>query len=206
MDSFVEFLLYLQGPIPYLVAFLVLLGCGFGVPIPEDIVLFAMGLLSYYGLVDLKISILVCFAGVLIGDMTVFYLGRHFGVRLLKTQLFAKSLHPERMGRTRELLLRWGNKVIFAARFMPGLRAPMFFSAGTFQLPFRVFIFYDGLAALLSVPLLVGVVFYFGDQVHRVIMVAKKVQYGIFGLILAIVLFVAAKHFIVKARVARKSH
>ncbi|MBI2605834.1 MAG: DedA family protein [Deltaproteobacteria bacterium] len=205
MDRFVEFLLYLQGPIPYLAAFLVLLGCGFGVPIPEDIVLFAMGLLSYYGLVDLKISILVCFAGVLIGDVTVFYLGRHFGVRLLKKKLFAKFLHPERMGRTRELLLRWGNKVIFAARFMPGLRAPMFFSAGTFQLPFRVFIFYDGLAALLSVPLLVGVVFYFGDHVHRVIVVARKVQHGIVGLILAIVLFFVVKHFISKTRAARQS-
>ena len=97
MDRLVEFLLYLQGPVPYFVAFAILLGCGLGVPIPEDIILFAMGLLSYYGLVDLKMSILVCFAGVMIGDGFVFMVGRLYGVKLLKKGIFAKLFHAERM-------------------------------------------------------------------------------------------------------------
>ncbi|MGE4232489.1 MAG: DedA family protein [Bacteriovoracia bacterium] len=196
MENLVEFLIYLQGPISYIVAFGVLLACGLGFPIPEDITLFAMGLLSYYGLADLKLSIVVCLLGVLIGDITIFYFGKRYGNRILKRPFFARMLPPERIARVKELFHRVGNKLIFAARFMPGLRAPAYFSAGTLHLPFRVFIFYDGLAAILSVPLLTGAAYFFGDHIDNVIQVARKVQHGIFGLILAIILIFVLKSFI----------
>ena len=41
------------------------------------------------------------------------------------------------------------------ARFMPGLRAPIYFTAGTVGVKFHTFLFYDGLAALVSVPAIV---------------------------------------------------
>lgn len=196
MDKFLETLLYLQGPIPYVVAFALLVACGIGLPLPEDITLFTMGLLSYYGLVDLKVSIVVCLAGVLIGDCLIYWFGRHYGVRLLKKRFFAKLIHEERMERVKALFHRWGAKVIFLTRFMPGLRAPTYFTAGSLHLPFGVFIFYDGLAALLSVPLLTAVVYYFGDHVDYVIQVVRKVQNGVALVILGLVLILIAKHFI----------
>lgn len=198
MEKLVEFLLYLQGPIPYLVAFGVLLLCGVGVPIPEDITLFAMGLLSYYGLVDLKTSIVVCFFGVMIGDSFVYFMGRHFGVKLTKTGFFSKILNEERVEKTKNLLAKYGNKIIFAARFMPGLRAAMFFSAGTFKLKFSVFFFYDGLAALLSVPLFVSVTYYFGDEINKVISIMRSLEHGIAFTIVGIVLVLVLKHIVFK--------
>ncbi|MEW6056375.1 MAG: DedA family protein [Bdellovibrionota bacterium] len=200
MDNIVEFLLYMQGPVPYIAAFTVLLLCGLGLPIPEDITLFAMGLLSYYGLVDFKLSIVVCMVGVLFGDSVIYFIGRKYGLKLTQRGIFAKVLPPDRMERVREMFLKWGNKVIFAARFMPGLRAPTYFSAGTLHLPFRIFFFYDGLASILSVPLLVGVVYYFGDHVDRVIQVARQVQNGIVFLILAIIAVFVIKHKIAKRK------
>ena len=48
MDNFLfEFFVDSSGWAPYLIAFGVLLACGVGVPIPEDITLFAMGYLAY---------------------------------------------------------------------------------------------------------------------------------------------------------------
>lgn len=201
MEALLEFLIYLQGPVTYLVAFGVLLACGLGLPIPEDITLFTMGILSYYGLADLKSSIVVCLAGVLLGDSVTYFIGRRYGVRLVKKGVFAKIFPPDRMEKTRHLFHKWGNKVILAARFMPGLRAPTYFSAGALHLPFRVFIFYDGLASLISVPLLIGVVYYFGDHVDKVIQIARKVQNGIAFLILGIVLLLVLKHYAPKIRI-----
>ncbi len=196
MEQLVEFLLYQQGIGPYFIAFSILLACGLGLPLPEDIILFAMGLLSYYGLTDLTVSIVVCLLGVLIGDCMIYYFGLYYGKKLTKQGPFKKFLTPERLKQTKNMFHKWGNKVILAARFMPGLRSPTFFSAGTLHLPFRVFIFYDGLAALLSVPLLIGVAFYFGDHVDRAIQLSRKVQHGIILLILGVVLVFVLKYFL----------
>lgn len=176
------------------------MGCGFGLPIPEDLTLFAMGLLSYYGIVDLKISIAVCFAGVMIGDAAVFWIGSHYGKRLLKKGIFAKLFHAERMDATKGLFSKWGNKAIFAARFMPGFRAAMFFSAGTFHVPFKIFFFYDGLAALLSVPLFVGGMYYFGDQVDRFFQIARKFEHGMAFVVVFIAVLLVVKHMVSKRR------
>src|SRR5581483_2662325 len=127
MDSLLEFLLYMQGSATYAAALGVLLACGLGLPIPEDITLFTMGLLSYYGLTDLKTSILVCLIGVVAGDVTIYWVGRHYGMRLVKRGIFSKILPADRLEKVKGLFHKFGNKVIFAARFMPGLRAPTYF-------------------------------------------------------------------------------
>lgn len=200
MDRFLEFLLYLQGPLPYVAAFGVLLACGLGLPIPEDVTLFAIGLLSYYGLVDLKTSIAVCLVGVLSGDIMIYWIGHHYGVHLLKRGIFAKLLPHERMERVRQLFHKYGNKMIFMARFMPGLRAPAYFSAGSLHLPFRVFIFYDGMAAMISVPLLIGVIYHFGDHVDRAVKLVRRVQNGVAIVILVVAIFFVLKHYILNRR------
>lgn len=199
MEKFFEFLLYTPEIVPYLVAFAVLLACGLGLPLPEDITLFTMGYLAYNGIVDFKASVVVCLVGVLAGDVMIYYFGHHYGAKLAKRGFFAKLLPPERMDKTRKLFKKLGNKVVFAARFMPGLRAPTYFSAGTLGMPFRVFLFYDGVAALISVPMLVSVVYYFGDQVDRVIKIAREVQHGVVFLIIGIVAL-----FLVKRRILHR--
>lgn len=67
----------------YAAVFFILLICGFGVPIPEDITLVAGGIISGLGFADVHKMFLVCMAGVLIGDATMFMLGRIFGARIL---------------------------------------------------------------------------------------------------------------------------
>lgn len=200
MDLLVDFFLGFSGPALYALIFLVLLACGFGFPLPEDIVLFVGGVLSYYGVTDPWIMIGVCLGGVLIGDSTVFYLGHHFGTAILKRAPMNRIIHAERLAGVRGGFQRRGNKLIFAARFMPGLRAPIFFTAGTMHLPYRVFLAYDGAAALLSVPAIIYSVFYFGDQLERVIGAIRKVEHGILFAIVGVVLVWLVKHHLKKKR------
>lgn len=182
-----------SGPWPYVIIFSFLLACGFGLPLPEDIFLFVAGLLAYYQVVDIWIMIAVCYFGVMIGDSSVFTIGAVYGKRVRDTKFVQRILPPKRMKAVRNRLHKQGNKVIFAARFMPGLRTPIFFSAGTLHLPFRTFFFFDGLAALLSVPAIIYTVYHFGDHVDRVIKVIKKVQFGVTGTILVIIAIVVVK-------------
>lgn len=184
-----------SGPWPYLIVFGVLLLCGFGVPMPEDVVLFAAGLIAYYGSADVGIMIAVCFAGVMIGDSTIFFIGNFFGPKIRERPFVQKLLTPERMELVQKKMHKQGNKVIFAARFMPGLRTPIFFTAGTLHLPYRIFLLYDGFAALISVPTIVFAVYYFGENVDKVIKVVKKIQFGVILTIISIVIIVAIKYW-----------
>jgi membrane protein DedA with SNARE-associated domain len=193
MDSLVDFLLNFYGPTPYFLIVGILLLCGLGLPIPEDITLFAAGLLSYYGVTDVWVMMVVALGGVLLGDTMIYYLGFHFGRKLTRRWFFHKLLPDDRLAVVQERFRQRGNKMIFAARFMPGLRAPVFFSAGTLHLPYRVFLFYDGGAALISVPLIIGSVYYFGDNLDRVVRVIQRVEHS-----LAIVLAVAALAIVAK--------
>ncbi len=59
----------------YLAVFGMLLLCGLGVPIPEDISIIAGGVISGLGYTNVHIMCLVSFFGVLAGDIIVYSLG-----------------------------------------------------------------------------------------------------------------------------------
>lgn len=192
-QQLLDFLLTQSGPWPYLIIFLLLLACGMGLPLPEDIVLFAAGLVSYYGAADIYWMILVSFFGIMLGDSVMFMLGARFSHRILNLSFVQRLLPPYRMILFRDKLHRKGGRVIFAARFMPGLRAPIFFTSGTMHFPFHRFFFFDGMAALISVPAIVFATYHFGSHVDSVIGYVKNAQFGIVGLILALVALYFAK-------------
>lgn len=193
VDSILQILMVQSGPAPYLIVFFLLLACGFGLPMPEDIILFAAGLMAYYGAADVWIMIAVSFAGVMLGDSCVFTIGALYGKKIRRIGFVRRMLPPHRMKMVRRKLHEQGNKVIFAARFMPGLRTPIFFSAGTLHLPFRVFFAYDGLAAAISVPTIVYAIYHFGSHVDRVIKVIKRLQFGVIGTIILIIALLLLK-------------
>jgi membrane protein DedA with SNARE-associated domain len=193
VEELLGFIQNFHGIMPYVLVFAILLACGMGLPMPEDITLIAAGMLAYYGLGNVWVMIAVCLAGVLIGDAFIFWLGAKYGQELAKKPFFNRFLSPERLDAVKEKLHQHSNKVIFFSRFMPILRAPTFFSAGSLHLPFRVFILYDGLAALISVPTIVYVVYYYGAIADQVIKSIKNVEYGIVIALVAVVLFILAK-------------
>lgn len=184
---------HLDGPWPYIAIFSVLILCGFGMPLPEDIPLFAAGMLAYYGKADIYLMTVIAFAGIMIGDSIIFTLGNRFGPTLLKHRVFATVMHAERLAYVKERFHKHGNKVIFSARFMPGLRTPVFFTAGSLHLPFPVFFSYDGAAALISVPAITFAVWMFGGQVEKVVATVRNIEHGVVAIIASAIAFVAVK-------------
>jgi membrane protein DedA with SNARE-associated domain len=179
----------------------ILLLCGLGVPIPEDISLISAGYLAHLGKVDLHTVFVVCFAAVLGGDSLAFTMGRVFGTRILASRFGHRYFNPKRQRRVRAYFRTYGSKVVFIARFLPGLRFSIFLSAGMLHVRPYVFIVYDSMAALLSVPFLVYLAYYFGDKIDNVIKWARRSEYGILALVVVAALFVAYKFY--KKRRAR---
>lgn len=159
----------------YFAVFWVLVLCGFGIPIPEDVTLVAGGVISGLGYTNVHIMFAVGMAGVLVGDGLMFLLGRHYGERILRSKIGARLMPPKRYAQVQKKFDQYGNRVLFVARFLPGLRSPMFLAAGmSRKISFWRWLAMDGLAAALSVPVWV----YLGDfgaenkdwllkQIHR---------------------------------------
>jgi len=203
MEMLVDFLLNFYGPTPYAIIFLILLACGLGLPIPEDITLFAAGLMAYYGVTHLGLMIGVALLGVVLGDLMIFLLGRHFGRKLTSKGFFHSLLPDERLDYVKRQFNQRGLKFLFMARFMPGLRAPVYFSAGTLHVPLVKFLIYDGLAALISVPTIIGLVYRFGDNLDLIVTAIKRVEHGIFLVIGLIALAVLFKWYVTHRKLKR---
>ena len=128
----------------------VLITCGLGVPLPEDVPLITGGyLVARTG--SLPLMIFTGLAGILIGDTLIFRAGQTFGEKLLDTRL-GRHIPGERVQRTIHLFEKHGPKFILVARFVPGLRAVTYFVAGTTGVPYWKFILFDGIAACVSAP------------------------------------------------------
>lgn len=200
IERILELLFDFSDPVRYLFVFGFLVLCGLGLPLPEDIILFAAGGAVYLGLSNLWTMIGVAYLGIIIGDTIIFWLGATLGRRLTNVSVFRRVLPESRLNDARAKFNKRGNSLIFMARFMPGLRAPTFFSAGMLHIPYRVFLFYDGIAALISVPVIIGVVYTFGDQLAYVVRVISKVEHGIIFIIASVILAVIAKWYIGRRR------
>lgn len=179
------------GHFAYLAMFLILLACGFGLPVPEDIVLVTGGILVAAGVCELDLVIFVTLAGVLIGDGIIFHMGRHFGPRVTSKWPMKLFLNPSRLEKTKAIFEKNGEKVIFMARFMPGLRMPIFLTSGSFGVkPWKFWVF-DGAAALISVPLLVYLGDKFAENLSYLENLLREIQLVIFAAIfIAIVWFI----------------
>ena len=144
-----------ESPLSVWGPFLILSICGLGLPLPEDIVRVTAGMLAQDdGRSWIPVAVLMWF-GVLLGDSIIFLLGRRFGAKLLAWQGTHHLFPPEKQAKVRSLFDRHGATVLLIARFLPGLRAPIFSTAGAMHVSYFRFALMDGLAAVVSVPLFV---------------------------------------------------
>lgn len=174
---------------PYLGVAAVLLASGFGAPIPEDIPLILGGYFCHTGHASIYIMLPLTFIAVIGADVIIYYLGRRYGQQIPRLPIIRRFLTPERLVRAQASFHKHGGKTIFVGRFLPGLRAPIFFTAGTFRISAWRFIASDGLAALISVPLLVLAGYFFGEYLDVVKRSATQLQIAV---LITMVILIAA--------------
>jgi len=150
----------------YVGLFAVLMLCGLGLPVPEDVALLTGGFLIHRGITAYPPTLVVALLGVVVGDNSLFLIGRRFGSGLLAYFGVERPRSRNRIEWLRGFMERHGSKTIFYARFLAGLRAIIYLSAGSLGVSPGRFFFYDLLGALISVPVMVSIGYLFGSQIE----------------------------------------
>ena len=153
----------------YLGLFVVLLMCGLGMPIPEDVALLAGGYMVHRGVTRYPITLAVSLLGVVAGDNSLFFLGRRFGTGWVRYFGIGRPGRQVQIERIQSFMQRHGHRAIFYARFLAGLRALIYLSAGSFGVRPAVFLIYDLLGAIISVPIVVTLGYLFGKQLEMIV-------------------------------------
>jgi membrane protein DedA with SNARE-associated domain len=175
-DSMMAFLQSLQGFPAYALLFALLFSCGIGAPMNEDILLLAAAALTLKGVMEPVPLMIVSWFGLVLGDALVFHWGHRFGARMLRHRYFARVVPEARLASLQDTMRRYGPGYIFVVRFMPGIRTPLFFAAGSLKMPYRHLFIYDGAAALVELPLLVYGVRYVGGRWEEILALMQRFQ------------------------------
>jgi membrane protein DedA with SNARE-associated domain len=158
---------------PFLIFFGMFVAAGLGAPIPEELAIVAAGLWAAnhdaeYGPFR-WIMLPVCIAGIIISDLLLYVIGRYGGNRLLEHRFLRRLFDPQRRERIERNFHRYGVNILLFGRLLPGIRAPLFVTAGVMRLSIPRFLLADGIGAVLGNSLLFFLAFWFGDQFKELI-------------------------------------
>ena len=176
----------------YTIAFVLLFLSGVGLPLPEEIVLFVLGYLIFLGQMHWLPAIILSLVGILLGDVVGYFFGLKKGVWLINL-IKVKHFLPERLFyKVEKFFKKHGNWAVFFARFFVGFRFYMSIVAGYFKMPFKKFIFYDALGAIIWTPFVIFLSYHVGN-LALIIADAKKITHRVYlvaGIVFLIILFI----------------
>jgi membrane protein DedA with SNARE-associated domain len=148
MDTVLGWLVHYE----YFAMFGILMMCGIGLPLPEEVTLIASGLLVGWGDADFSGACLACISGILCGDSLIFGLGHHYGQRFLDSKPMHLLLSQHRQQKVKKFFDEHGSKALFLARFFPGVRIGVYAFAGSQGVSWRRFFSLDLLGVIISGP------------------------------------------------------
>lgn len=154
---------------------------GLGFPLPEDIPLIFGGAMAGAGKINVWIHFAISMVFIIVGDTCLYFIGRKVGNASETGGRIGKLLTPERRAKAQGFFDKYGNWTVFFGRFVAGVRAAVYLTAGTVKFPLGRFILLDFLAALVSVPIWIYLGWIFGENWEVVIETFKKYQWFVIG-------------------------
>jgi membrane protein DedA with SNARE-associated domain len=151
----------------YLAMFGILFVSAMGVPLPEEPLLVASGLSVGWGTSSYWMTCLSCLAGILSGDLWVYFLGRRGGEWFLRTRLGSVVFSQKRQEKIEHLFEKHGMKTVFLGRFIPAVRFGVFFFAGRHQMDLKKFLGLNAVGALVYAPLWIWLSAVAGERFAR---------------------------------------
>lgn len=150
----------------YFALFGVLFSCGLGFPLPEDVPLLIAGAFVSTGRMNLALAALAGWCGIIGGDIVLYHLGKIFGLEVKRLPVIGRHLNEKRIEHVHGLFERWGVWVVAVGRMFAGIRGTMVVVAGTIRFTFWKFLLADGLAAIVSGGLFLGLGYAFGRRME----------------------------------------
>jgi len=167
-----------------------------GIPLPGETALIAAGIFASQGHMSIELVIVAAALAAILGDNVGFFIGRHYGRRLLEWDGGPFPDHRKRLIAFGEPFFeKHGPKAVFLGRWVAGLRITAAWLAGAHHMRWPIFTFWNALGGIcwaLSVGLLA---YFFGHTAEKIISTA-----GLAGLALVVLVGGAAIVF------ARRRH
>ena len=193
LKQFIDFFLHLDkhlfdivqqyGTLTYVILFLIVFtetGLVIMPLLPGDSLLFAAGAIAANEGTGLNVwlIILILIVAALLGDNVNYFMGKKFGGEIKKREriLFLKREYLEK---TEAYYAKHGGSTVIMARFIPIVRTVAPFVAGAGSMNYSKYIVYCVIGALLWVPALTLLGFFFGNQEF----VKKNFELVIFAII-----------------------
>jgi undecaprenyl-diphosphatase len=117
-----------------------------GLVLPGELALLLGGVLAHQDRIPLVAALAVGVAGAVAGDTAGYWIGRHWGPRLLTSGL-GRRVGPARLHKVEGLLLRGGGLGLVVGRCTAGARVVLPGLAGMLGLRYRTFAVWTGVAA-----------------------------------------------------------
>ncbi len=184
LDPLILFL----GQFTYFSAIIILVSGSFGLPIPEEAVLLALGYLAAAGLISCWGAMLAALCGIILGDSCAYFLARKFGWRRLEKCWHKLFLPAARIEKLEQHWQRHQNKTVFLSRFMLGLRFIGPLTAGIGRMSYGRFLLLDLLSIFIWVPLMVLVGYFFSLHLDNILRDLHFLKHWIFlGLLVVLI-------------------
>ncbi len=159
----------------------------FGLPSSGDIVLLAGGLFANGGQLALPLVMLSGFAGALISDNSVYWIGRIGGrpliYRIHKMRFLSFLINERNLARVERYFEAHGGKTVFVGRFGPGLRSMTPLFAGVTRMKYYRFLPYNVAAGIVWAVAYSLVGYVFGQYWDELLTVARSLGYGVVFLV-----------------------
>lgn len=163
-----------------------------GLPVPGETILLVAGYFASQGHFHIGLVMLIAATGAVLGDNAGFAIGHHYGRGLLQRYGKYVLLTPKRIEHIDNYFKGHGNKTIFVARFITGLRVFAAIFAGASKMRWRVFLFYNVAGAIVWSILITTLGYLFGRSLPLLIYWVGKS--GTILLVAAVVVFVISWH------------
>jgi membrane protein DedA with SNARE-associated domain len=155
----------------------------------EDLAAIGAGLMSANGLIAFWPAAVGVIIGIFIGDFSLYFAGRWVGKPILKLAPFKWMVKEETLDASVKWFKTKGPYILFASRFIPGSRMPVYISAGILDTGFWTFLFYFGGTVLIWSPIFVWFSMIMGNELLS--FYEAYDQYAIWVIVTAIPLFYA---------------
>lgn len=127
--------------------------------------LIAAGFLARSGYLDLNLVMLVALTGTYIADVTIYFLGRKKGERIISKFPVAKTYYPK----VKILFDRYGIWAIFITRYLYGFRLATAASLGLMKMRKRKYLPFNFLSCTIWAILIGGLGYMFGASLEALI-------------------------------------
>lgn len=151
--------------------------------LPGDSMLFAAGTLAAMGDMNVVLLMVLLIIAAILGDFVNFEIGKHFGRKLFanpNSKIFKQSY----LKKTEEYYAKYGGRTIIIARFVPIVRTFAPFVGGMGDMPYREFVRYNIIGAVIWVCSFTLLGYFFG----QLPIIKENFSFFIIGIIIVSVL------------------